>query len=163
VTASWDQTLKVWNFAERKMRLTVATQLPDIQRVIFDADGGRLVTLSGGHIVKTWHVESGRALFTLHGALGAGRTSHAYDLAIHPAGERLALGCGDKTVRSWQVTADQEFRHLHGSLGASLSADARLTAGQVPNGIVKGWDTFSGREVLQLPKQRTRVKCFLSP
>src|SRR5262249_31937205 len=69
VSASYDQTFKVWNLdAGRELR-TLKNLKPALRRVAVTAEGRRAVSASDDRTLEVWDLESGRKLHTLEGHL----------------------------------------------------------------------------------------------
>jgi WD40 repeat protein len=60
VSASWDNTLRVWEVASGRMLGTVELHTDWVHGVALSADGKLAVSGSGDHTLKLWDVASAR-------------------------------------------------------------------------------------------------------
>ena len=87
VSASYDNTLKLWNASSGQELRTLSGHTAGINRVAFSPDGTWIVSASVDRTIKVWDVATGeeKLTFPLVGSLGG--------LALHPW-QPLAV-CGD--------------------------------------------------------------------
>jgi WD40 repeat protein len=69
-----------------------------VNKVIFAADGRRVITASDDHTARIWDVDNGQLLEQLVGHRGP-----VTDLAVSPDGRYLATASADGTARIWQI------------------------------------------------------------
>ncbi|MFO0964971.1 MAG: hypothetical protein U0793_05185 [Gemmataceae bacterium] len=93
-----DKTVKLWNLATNKERVTLEGHTESVMSVVFSPDGKILASASRDKTVKLWDVATGKERATLHGHEGM-----VYSVAFTPDGKTLASVSGDKTVRLWDV------------------------------------------------------------
>ena len=67
VSASQDNTLKVWDLETGRALRTLEGHSAAVTGVAVTADGKRAVSASGDKTLKVWDLETGRALRTLEG------------------------------------------------------------------------------------------------
>ena len=110
-TASRDGTIKVWDAASGRERLTLRGQAGegDEYGVAWSPDGKRLATGTQDGLVKVWDTASGRELLTLEG-----HTSPVVSVAWSPDGSRLATGSRDRTAKVWDAAGGRELRTFTG-------------------------------------------------
>jgi WD40 repeat protein len=88
VSASYDQTLKVWELETGHALRTLQDHAGPVNAVAVTPDGRYAVSASADQTLKVWELESGRAPRTLQGSrrLGqlrcgdAGRPTHRFGL-----------------------------------------------------------------------------------
>ncbi len=103
VTASKDQTLKIFGGEDLEELFTLEGHRNSVQCITFSPDGTRLA--SGGDLgeVYLWSVDEGALLISLEGVQGT-----VLDLEFSPNGERL-VACGrDFGLAVWESAGKQE-------------------------------------------------------
>ena len=109
VSASSDNTLKVWDVASGRELRTLAGHTDWVNAVALTPDGRLAVSASGDNTLKVWDVASGRELRTL-----AGHTGGVDAVALTPDGRLAVSASRDKTLKVWDVASGQELRTLAG-------------------------------------------------
>jgi len=128
-SASWDQTVKLWDPDTGELRETLTGHFDVVSAVSFSPDGARLASCSGnpyatsssvvtGGAVKIWDVGIGQEVWNTPGwevarwltirrphgvttALIQPTWTYASDVAFSPDGTRLAAAFRDGTLRLW--------------------------------------------------------------
>jgi WD40 repeat protein len=159
-TGGLDRTVKVWDAAGGRERLTLAGHMGAVFAASWSPDGARLATGSGDGTTKVWDAAGGRALITLRGHTGA-----VYTASWSRDGMRLATGSADSMAKVWDATDGRDLLTLAGHTGpvyaASWSPDgARLATGS-RDGTAKVWDAAGGRDVATLRGHTGRVNCVI--
>jgi WD40 repeat protein len=101
VTASWDQTGKVWDAASGQLLTSLEGHTGGVWSAQFSPDGTRLVTTSADKTVKVWEVGSGRLLASLKGS-----AAKAQSAQFSPDGTRLVTASEDKIALVWNVSLE---------------------------------------------------------
>src|SRR5215472_11086845 len=70
VSASWDNTLKVWDLASGRELNTLSGHTGLVAAVAVIPDGRRAISASGDNTLKVWDLATGRELHTLSGHTG---------------------------------------------------------------------------------------------
>ena len=149
-SASWDQTVKVWDAVSGQEMLTLKGHTNRVMGVTFSPDGKRLASAGGDHTVKVWDAMSGQEILTLRG-----HTNWVRGVAFSPDGKRVASANEDQ-VKVWDLATGQETLVLKGQTyshgNVAFSPDGKLLA--VPTWDetvkVKVWDAATGEETLTL-------------
>ena len=138
VSASYDQTVKVWDIATDKEISTFQEEAPVLSAAI-SPDGRRIVSGSTDHTVKLWALP-GTNLRTLRG----GRQLN--NVEFSPDGRRLAGVCGDK-IAIWDLLSGTNSLLGTGRVyqRSTWSPDGRAVA---VGGMV--WDSATGAVVRNL-------------
>jgi WD40 repeat protein/tRNA A-37 threonylcarbamoyl transferase component Bud32 len=164
-SASWDQTVKLWDADTGHEISTFRGPSEGIGCVAFSRDGRRLACAYLDGTVKIWETDNGREVLTFkRDKLGLA------SVAFGPDGRCLAGAHGeDGTLRIWDVYNSREILTFPGNVtgfaSVILGPDGRCLAknddGNMP---VKVWDAASGREVMTLERQPDAVDTLvLSP
>jgi sterol desaturase/sphingolipid hydroxylase (fatty acid hydroxylase superfamily)/DNA-binding beta-propeller fold protein YncE len=149
VSGGEDGTVKVWDAATGRERLTLTGHSRPVHCVAISADGKRIVSGSYDRTVKIWDAATGREKFTLTGNTGA-----VLSVAISADGRRAVAGSSYLTTKVWDAATGRELHTLTGNAGAvpgvAVSADGGriVTAGWR---TAKVWDGKTGQEQRTLP------------
>jgi tetratricopeptide (TPR) repeat protein len=98
VTASADQTARLWDVATGEEIRGFHGHTDPIWGVTFSPDGTRLATASWDKTVRLWDVASGQPLRTLHG-----HSDKVWSVAFSSDGAQLISAGSDQTVRLWDA------------------------------------------------------------
>ncbi|HEV3256390.1 MAG TPA: WD40 repeat domain-containing serine/threonine-protein kinase [Gemmataceae bacterium] len=151
VSGDAEGTIKMWDTARRKERLTLPAQGAWIGSVAFHPGGKIFGTAQGEDEVKLWDAGSGHRIrrFQVDGAAGG-----VACLAFSPDGRLFAVGCGDGTIRLWNTASGKQIASLVGherdvECLAFLHRGKLLLSGGY-DGMIRAWDTGTHREVRAL-------------
>jgi hypothetical protein len=97
-SASWDNTVKVWDARTGRDLHTLKGHSNLVSSVAFSPDSARLASGSLDKTVKVWDARTGQVLRTLKG-----HTGPVSSVAFSRDGGHLASGSGDRTVKLWDV------------------------------------------------------------
>ena len=95
-SASYDNTVKVWDAATGQETLTLKGHTGAVISVAFSPDGRRIASGSGDNMVKVWDAATGQETLTLKG-----HTNVVMEVAFSPDGRRIASASADNTVKLW--------------------------------------------------------------
>ncbi len=149
-SASYDQTVKLWDATSGQETLTLKGQTNGVTNVAFSPDGKRVAAAaSEDQTVKVWDAASGQETLTLKG-----HADSVWSVAFSPDGKRLASASMDQTVKFWDATSGQETLTLKGHTGGvrsvAFNPDGKRLASASEDQTVKVWDAANGQEVLTL-------------
>ncbi|WP_152052924.1 WD40 domain-containing protein [Tautonia marina] len=157
-TSGYDGTVRLWNAETGREQAILLGHEGPVGNIAFVLDGRRLATSGNDGTVRLWDAETGEELAVLLGHQGL-----VTCLAVAPDGRRLASASNDGTIRLWDAESGVEFPSLryNGNLVTSLSFapdGLRLATvsrdgkdwTMVPACTVRIWDSWSGRELLNL-------------
>jgi len=106
VTASQDQTAKVWDARTGAETLSLK-HTAKVQSAMFSPDGTRIVTASADRTAKVWDARSGTETFTLKGdGVGVGSATFS------PDGTRIVTTSADQTAKVWDARPLHPERRL---------------------------------------------------
>jgi hypothetical protein len=149
VSASPDQTLKVWDMETGRALRTLPGHTDSVIGVALSRDGRCAVSASWDRTLKVWDVEAGRELRTLQG-----HTTWVTGVALSGDGRRAVSASADQTLKVWDVESGRELRTLEGHtgsvLGIALSGDGRHAVSASRDKMLKVWDVETGRELRTL-------------
>jgi len=127
VSASEDQTLKVWDLETGRELRTLVGHSAEVNGVVVSADGRRAVSASGDETLKVWDLKTGRELQTLAGHSGA-----VYGVAVSADGQRAVSASGDHTLKVWDLETGAvvaTFTCDAAALCCAFAGDRRIVAG----------------------------------
>jgi len=145
VSASYDQTLKVWDLEQGEEERTLAGHSGGVNAVAVTADGKRAVSGSADKTLKVWDLERGEEERML-----VGHSSGVDAVAVTADGKRAVSGSADGTVKVWDVEGGEEERTLAGHSGGvdavAVTADGKWAVSASEDGTLKVWDLERGEE-----------------
>ncbi len=127
VTASSDNTAKVWDARTGAKLVDLAGHTDTVNSAVFSPDGARILTASLDNTSKVWDARTGAKLADLAGHVSfvnsavfspdgariartgaklfdlAGHTSSATSAVFSPDGARIVTASEDKTAKVWDV------------------------------------------------------------
>jgi WD40 repeat protein/ABC-type uncharacterized transport system involved in gliding motility auxiliary subunit len=142
VTASADDTAKVWDVETGEEIATLAGHTGDVIGAAFSPDGEMIATSSADNTVRLWDPDSGEELAVLEG-----HRSVVWRVAFSPDGTRLVSAGQDQAVIIWDVKSRQPDQVMTTqspifALDYSPLGDRIATGSQ--DGTVTIWDAESG-------------------
>ncbi len=157
-SVSSDGTIRLWDAAIGEEIRTLAGHSNRISCMAFSPDGEQVVTGSDDNTLKLWDATSGKELRTL-----AGHTSCVNCVAFSPDGTHVVSGSDDETIKIWDLKCNEEMFELPVRaenenfllddmtdghvMGLGLSEDASEVVWAVEDGLVKRWNSTTGRVV----------------
>ncbi|HMF16733.1 MAG TPA: sugar-binding protein, partial [Gemmataceae bacterium] len=144
-SASWDQTVRIWDGNSGKPLATLRGHSGRVEHVAFSPDGKRLVSASQDRTLRLWDVDTGNLI-----VVARGHTDEVRTVAFSPDGRLFASGSVDGTVRVWEVerlALRSVFRgHSSFVYDVAFSPDGARLASAAWDGTVRLWDATSGRQ-----------------
>jgi WD40 repeat protein/serine/threonine protein kinase len=161
-SACWDGTVTIWE-AERGRPLHSWKAHPSANRVAFSSDGRYLVSAGADERPKKGEVRLWDAItYAEIMAVTGLNKREVRGLALSPDGQRLAISfLADPEVIIWDMGSGRELFTFRGHTGFGVNcvafspdgqwiASGSAMANQQGNGVVKIWDSRTGRERLTL-------------
>ncbi len=106
VTASSDNTAKVWDAQTGQEILTLAGHAGSVSSAAFSPDGTRIVTASADNTAKVWDATDGQEILTL-----AGHSDSVRSAAFSPDGTLIVTASSDNTAKVWDATERHRTPH----------------------------------------------------
>lgn len=148
-TASFDNTIKLWDFATGKEVRTLTGHTAPVYSVVFSPDGTTLASSGHDQSIKLWNVADGKLIRELKGHGGI-----VDCIAYSKDGKLLASGSADKSVRLWNPADGKEVKNLgaHGNsvYAVAFSPDGKLLASAGADALIKIWDVAAMKELKTL-------------
>jgi len=149
VSASDDNTLKVWNLDTGLQLQTLLGHSNSVQSVAISLDGRRAVSASWDRTLKVWDLETGIELFTLQG-----HSSYVSHVVITPESRRAVSGSGDGTIKVWDLETGVLLITLIGHTQlvttVAITPDGRGIVSGSLDRTIRIWDLETGQERRQL-------------
>ena len=108
-SASWDQTVRLWNVKTGQHLRTLTGHTSDVMSVVFSPDGQTLASASWDATIRLWNPNNGQLKRTLTGHAGG-----VASVAFSPDGQTLASGSADSTIRLWNAKTWKLEKTLRG-------------------------------------------------
>ncbi|HET6975811.1 MAG TPA: TIR domain-containing protein [Pyrinomonadaceae bacterium] len=145
VSASYDETLKVWDGRRGAERFTLRGHAGWVNGCAVSADGATIVSASHDGTLKVWDGRSGAERFTLRGHAG-----WVIGCAVSADGATIVSASYDRTLKVWDGRSGAERFALRGHAGwmtgCAVSADGATIVSASYDGTLKVWDGRSGAE-----------------
>lgn len=157
-TASYDQTIKLWDVASGKETKTLTGHNGAVYDLSFNPAGTILASCGADRTVKLWDVKTGTRLDTFSQS-----TKELYAVAFSPDGKHVVAGGADNRIRQWTIspTAKENsnplsitrFAHEGAVLKLAYSADGKTLVSSGEDKLVRLWNPATIMEVRALEKQ----------
>ncbi|MDJ0581420.1 WD40 repeat domain-containing protein, partial [Crocosphaera sp.] len=109
VSASSDNTLKLWDLATGQELLTLIGHHSLVRAVSVTPDGKQAVSASSDNTLKLWDLATGQELLTLTGHKDSVRA-----VSVTPDGKQAVSASSDNTLKLWDLATGQELLTLTG-------------------------------------------------
>ena len=145
VTASDNNSGKIWNASTGALLFTLVGHTDTINFAEFSPDGTKVVTSSYDSTAKIWDVATGALLFTL-----VGHTDYLLFGKFSPDGTKVATSSNDKTAKIWDVATGTLLFTLVGHTASvnmvkfNLNGTKVVTCADAPDETAKIWDVATG-------------------
>jgi eukaryotic-like serine/threonine-protein kinase len=162
VSASWDETIKIWDVTTGEEILTLHGHTDDVTDVAFSPDGRLLASSSTDRTVKLWDATPGEGADPEPLVL-RGHSLPVNAVAFSPDGRRLASASTDRTVKLWDATTGRELATLRGHAGwvgsVAFGPDGKRLATVSNDSGARVWDADTGAELAAFRGHAADVWC----
>jgi len=149
VSASSDNTLKIWNARTGRDIVTLAGHSSSVLACGFSPDGRRVVSASRDNTLKIWSAETGEEITTL-----VGHSGWVSGCSYSPDGKNVVSASWDKTLKIWDEKTGTELATLLGhtdSVSACVySSDGHSIVSASDDKMLKIWDARTATEIATL-------------
>ncbi|MCX6581182.1 MAG: NACHT domain-containing protein [Candidatus Aminicenantes bacterium] len=163
VSASEDQTLKLWDLRSGKKIRTFTGHTDSINSCTVSPDGKTMVSASEDHTLKLWDLQNGKKIRTF-----TGHKKSVFGCAISPDGKTVVSASGDQTLKLWDLMSGKEIRTFYGHhgpvLGCAVSSDEKTMVSASGDQTLKLWDLRNGKAIRNFTEHKKPVfGCAVSP
>lgn len=143
VTASEDQTVKLWDGATGVEIATMIGHAAPVVSAVFSPDGQRIVTASDDRTIKVWDAAYGRELLTF-----PTRETAISVLPSPDAATILATSAGSSA--SWDAASGREIFKIEGASGKAFSPNGRTIVTVSHDNTAQVRDSATGVEIARM-------------
>jgi WD40 repeat protein len=158
VTASADETARVWDAGNGRLLLTLGVlgQGAVVLSARFSPDGQRIVTASADKTARVWDAGDGHLLATL-----TGHTDIVWTAVFSPDAKRIVTASFDHTARVWDAGSGHLMATLTGHTDAVFSAvfspDSKRIVTASADKTARMWDAGDGHLLAALTGHADKV------
>ncbi|KAK4411382.1 protein pleiotropic regulator PRL2 [Sesamum angolense] len=158
-TGSADRTIKIWDLASGRLKLTLTGHIDQIRGLAVSSKHTYMFSAGDDKLVKCWDLEQNKVIRSYHGHL-----SGVYSLALHPTIDILLTGGRDSVCRVWDIRSKMQIHALSGHDNTVCSIFTRPTDPQVITGshdsTIKFWDLRYGKTMATLTHHKKSVRAM---
>jgi hypothetical protein len=162
VSASFDDTLKVWDAKTGAQRLSLSGHTVDVNGCAISPDGSFIVSASNDNTLKVWDAKTGAQRLTL-----SGHTDVVTGCAISPDGSFIVSASRDNTLKVWDAKTGAQRLTLSGHTdvvkGCAISPDGSFIVSASRDNTLKVWDAKTADCLAALYIDSPLNACACSP
>jgi WD40 repeat protein/serine/threonine protein kinase len=162
-TASWDNTVRIWDRVTRQLIAKLEPEPDDCYSVAFSPDGTHLVSVYSTGMIHIWDSRSYQELATKKTGRGS-----IYHVTFSPDSKYFATTNADNTVSIWQTTDGKNVKTLKHTRNikngqasqvraATFSPDGNWLVAAGSSGTIQIWNTKLWLPLNQLSHHESRV------
>lgn len=156
-TGSNDRTIKIWDFASGKLKLTLTGHISTVRSICISDKRPYMFSCGEDKTIKCWDLEQNKVIRTYHGHL-----SGVYSLCLHPTLDVLCSGGRDCTLRVWDIRTRIQTRVLSGhrdTVNSVISTNVKphFISSSIDS-TIRLWDLIANRCVTTLTNHKKSVR-----
>uniref|UniRef100_A0A8C7XB06 Pleiotropic regulator 1 n=1 Tax=Oryzias sinensis TaxID=183150 RepID=A0A8C7XB06_9TELE len=160
VTGSADRTIKIWDLASGKLKLSLTGHISTVRGVAVSSRSPYLFSCGEDKQVKCWDLEYNKVIRHYHGHLSA-----VYDLDLHPTIDVLMTCSRDATARVWDIRTKANVHTLTGHTNTVATVRCQAAEPQVITGshdsTIRLWDLIAGKTRATLTNHKKSVRTLV--
>jgi WD40 repeat protein len=149
VTASFDDTAKIWDSSNGNMLFDLSGHTDVLVTAKFNTDSSKIVTASIDNTAKIWDVSSGNELITL-----SGHTDGVTSANFNSDGSKIVTSSYDNTAKIWDSSNGNMLFDLVGHTDwvniAEFNSDGTKVVTGSNDNTAKIWDSSNGNILFSL-------------
>ncbi len=157
VSASYDNTLKLWDLATGSELATLSGHSSLVLAVAITPDGKQAVSASWNNTLKLWDLATGSELATL-----TGHSSSVEAVAITPDGKQAVSASRDNTLKLWDLATGSELATLTGHRdwvrAVAITPDGKQAVSASWDKTLKLWDLATRKQLATLTGHSNSVE-----
>uniref|UniRef100_A0A672IGC0 Pleiotropic regulator 1 n=1 Tax=Salarias fasciatus TaxID=181472 RepID=A0A672IGC0_SALFA len=157
VTGSADRTIKIWDLASGKLKLSLTGHISTVRGVAVSSRSPYLFSCGEDKQVKCWDLEYNKVIRHYHGHLSA-----VYDLDLHPTIDVLVTCSRDATARVWDMRTKANVHTLTGHTNTVATVRCQAAEPQIITGshdsTIRLWDLIAGKTRATLTNHKKSVR-----
>ncbi|AQZ10667.1 PRP46 (YPL151C) [Zygosaccharomyces parabailii] len=156
-TGSNDTTIKIWDLASGKLKLTLAGHVMTVRDVAISSRHPYLFSASEDKLVKCWDLEKNRSIRDYHGHL-----SGVHTVDVHPSLDLIATAGRDSVVKLWDIRSRVPVMTLVGHKSPinkiyCLPVDPQVVSAST-DATIRLWDIVAGKTIKTLTHHKRSVR-----
>uniref|UniRef100_A0A667WIL1 Pleiotropic regulator 1 n=1 Tax=Myripristis murdjan TaxID=586833 RepID=A0A667WIL1_9TELE len=160
VTGSADRTIKIWDLASGKLKLSLTGHISTVRGVAVSSRSPYLFSCGEDKQVKCWDLEYNKVIRHYHGHLSA-----VYDLDLHPSIDVLVTCSRDATARVWDIRTKANVHTLSGHTNTVATVRCQAAEPQIITGshdsTIRLWDLIAGKTRATLTNHKKSVRALV--
>ncbi|XP_017316551.1 pleiotropic regulator 1 [Ictalurus punctatus] len=160
VTGSADRTIKIWDLASGKLKLSLTGHISTVRGVAVSSRSPYLFSCGEDKQVKCWDLEYNKVIRHYHGHLSA-----VYDLDLHPTVDVLVTCSRDATARVWDIRTKANVHTLTGHTNTVATVKCQSVEPQIITGshdtTIRLWDLIAGKTRATLTNHKKSVRALV--
>ncbi|XP_033826300.1 pleiotropic regulator 1 [Periophthalmus magnuspinnatus] len=161
VTGSADRTIKIWDLASGKLKLSLTGHISTVRGVAVSTRSPYLFSCGEDKQVKCWDLEYNKVIRHYHGHLSA-----VYDLDLHPTIDVLVTCSRDASARVWDIRTKANVHTLTGHTNTVATVRCQAAEPQVITGshdsTIRLWDLIAGKTRATLTNHKKSVRTLVT-
>ncbi|XP_067106524.1 pleiotropic regulator 1 isoform X1 [Osmerus mordax] len=160
VTGSADRTIKIWDLASGKLKLSLTGHISTVRGVAVSTRSPYLFSCGEDKQVKCWDLEYNKVIRHYHGHLSA-----VYGLDLHPTIDVLVTCSRDATARVWDIRTKANVHTLSGHTNTVATVKCQAAEPQIITGshdsTIRLWDLIAGKTRATLTNHKKSVRAVV--